>query len=132
MEKWRRVWRVGIAPQLSRHALRALGSALLRDDPRLVQGTITAPPPLDANRGCDVEEACAIGLCGWLGEGRTRVGAVEDYFTAVAEAADAAFGESAACRHFFNWFDDAARPIMRRELLAEVTRALRERTPAAA
>lgn len=132
MEKWRRVWRLGIAPQLSRNALAALESALVRDDPRLLQGTVTAPPPLDANWECQVVGACAVGLCGWLGEGHAQVGAVEDYFTAVAEAADAAFGEAAACRFFFNWFDDVPRATMRRELLAEVRRALGERAPVAA
>lgn len=132
MEKWRRVWRVGIAPQLSRSALLALQLALRRDDARLLQGVVTAPPPLEANGRCAVIGGCAIGLCGWLGEGRASVVAVEDYFAAVCEAADAALGEPAACRFFFNWFDAVPRSQMRREMLAEVTLALGESTPLAA
>lgn len=124
MEKWRRVWRLGIAPQLSRSALLSLYTALRRDDPRLLQGVVTAPPPLEANGRCAVVGGCAIGLCGWLGEGRRSVEAVEEYFHRVCEAADAALEEPAACRLFFNWFDEAPRDEMRRELLAEVSRAL--------
>jgi hypothetical protein len=132
MEKWRRIWREGIAPQLSRSALLALQSALRRDDRRLLQGLVTAPPPLEANGSCAVVGGCAIGLCGWLGEDLTSVGAVEEYFSGICKAADAAFAEPAACRFFFNWFDEAPRAEMRRELLIEVTRALQQRTPIAA
>ncbi len=78
MEKWRRVWRDGIAPQLSRSALLALQSALRRDDRRLLQGVVTAPPPLEGNLACAVAGGCAIGLCGWLGEGRRTVAEVEE------------------------------------------------------
>jgi hypothetical protein len=132
MEKWRRVWRVGIAPQLSRSALYALQSALVRDDARLLQGVVTAPPALEANADCAVVGGCAICLSGWLGEERASVGAVEEYFTAVCEAADDALGEPAACRFFFNWFDAVPRAEMRREMLAEVARALEVCEPMAA
>ncbi len=132
MEKWRRIWREGIAPQLSRAALLALQSALRRDDRRLLQGVVTAPPPLEANGSCGVVGGCAIGLCGWLGEGHAHVDAVEAYFTRICAAADAALGEPAACRFFLNWFDDVPRAEMRRDLLPEVTRALQGRTQLAA
>jgi hypothetical protein len=132
MEKWRRVWREGIAPHLSRSALLALQSALRRDDRRLLQGVVTAPPPLEANGNCAVVGGCAIGLCGWLGEGRMCVDDVEAYFTEICEAADAVLGEPAACRFFINWFDDVPRAELRRELLPEVTRALQGRTSIAA
>ena len=45
MESWRRAWRVGLAPGLSRAGLEALSAALLRNDPRLLQGATTSPPP---------------------------------------------------------------------------------------
>lgn len=129
MEKWRRVWRHGLAPHLSRAGLRALQTALLLDDRRLLQGAVSSPPPLDALRGRPVNCACAIGLCGWQGEGLRNIGQVEDYFHRICEAADAVFHEPAACRFFLNWYDDTPRADMRRELLAEVTRALDERPP---
>ena len=132
MEKWRCVWRQGLVPQFSTASLRALQSALIRDDPRLLQGVVTSPPPLDALNDHAVMGTCAISWCGWQGEGLHSVGQVEAYFHRVCEAADAVFHEPATCRYFLNWFDDVPRAEMRRQLLAEVTLALRERIPAAA
>jgi hypothetical protein len=43
---WRRVWREGIAPQLSLADLHALRLALERDDPALIQGATVEPIPL--------------------------------------------------------------------------------------
>ena len=75
---------------------------------------------------------CAISLCGWQGDGLRSVGQIEDYFHRICDAADAVFHEPAACRYFLNWFDETPRAAMRRELLAEVRLALRERMPVAA
>jgi hypothetical protein len=132
MEKWRRVWREGLAPHLSRAGLLALQPALLNDDPRLLQGTVSSPPPLDALRECVVNGACAISLCGWQGEGLRSVGQVEEYFHGTCDAAAAALQEPAACRCFLTWYDDAPRAEMRRELLAEVKLALQGPAPVAA
>ena len=132
MEKWRRVWREGLAPQIARAGLLALQTALWRDDPRLIQGSVSSPPPLDALRHRSVEATCAISYCGWQGEGQRNVGQVGEYFHRICDAADAAFHESAACRYFLNWYDDTPRAEMRSALLAEVNRALRERPLVAA
>jgi hypothetical protein len=132
MEKWRRVWREGMVPYLSRRGMQALETALVQDDPRLLQGTICTPPLLDALRERKVEGTCAIGFCGWQGEGLDRVGQIEEYFHQVCDAAEAACNELAACRHFLNWFDEVPRDVMRRELLAEVRRALCQPLSAAA
>src|SRR5216683_6958278 len=109
MEKWRRIWREGLAPNLSRAGLLALQSALLDNDPRLLQGAVSSPPTLDALRDCAVNGTCAIGWCGWQGERLRSVGQIEEYFHRICDAADAAFGEPAACRFFLNWYDAAAR-----------------------
>lgn len=132
MEKWRRVWREGIVPHLSLAGLLALQVALRRDDPRLLQGAVSSPPPLEALRQCAIKGCCAISYCGWRAEGRRTVGQIEEYFHRVCDAVDAVFHEPAACRYFLNWFDDTPRADMRRELLAEVTRALNEETQVAA
>jgi len=124
MEKWRRVWREGFAPHLARAGLLALQAALLRDDPRLLQGSTCYPPLLDIMSDRAVEGACALGFCGWHGQGLKSVGQLEAFFHHLCDAADAAFCEPAACRFFLNWYDDAPRADMRRELLAEVTRSL--------
>lgn len=126
MEKWRRVWRDGLAPLLSDSGLRALEAALVRDDPRLLQGATCTPPALDAWREQRVQGTCALSWCGWQGEGLRSVGDVEAYFHRLCDAADAVLREPAACRFFLNWYDDTPRADMRRALLAEVRRALQK------
>ena len=132
MQKWRRVWREGLAPHLSRAGLLALQSALFNDDPRLLQGTVSSPPPLDALRELAVNGACAISWCGWRGEGLRSVGQIEEYFHRICDAAAAALQEPAACRYFLTWYDAAPRAEMRREMLAEVKLALQGLAPVAA
>lgn len=127
MESWRKVWRDGMAPQLSVAALSALQAALQGDDPRLLQGATTSPPPLECVRDWPVEAACVLGFCGWQGEGLETVSEVEEFFARACFEADQRLGEPAACRWFLNWFDDTPREEVRRDLLAEVTRTLAKR-----
>ena len=127
MESWRTVWRQGFAPVLSLRGLEALRDALTNDDTRLVQGSTTTPPPLMCVQDWPVEAACALGYCGWQGDRLETVGEVEEYFARCCFEADQRLGEAAACRWFLNWFDDTPRDEMRRELLAEVERAIEER-----
>ena len=129
MESWRKVWRDGMAPQLSVTALSALQQALQNDDPRLLQGATTSPPPLECVRDWPVEAACVLGFCGWQGEGLETVAEVEEFFARSCFEADQRLGEPAACRWFLNWFDDTPRDEMRRALLAEVEKALADRIP---
>ena len=132
MESWRTVWREGFAPHLPTVGLEALRDALASDDHRLVQGATTTPPPLMCVQDWPVEAACALGFCGWQGENLETVGGVEEFFAKSCYEADLRLDEPAACRHFLNWFDDAPRDEMRRELLAEVELTLAERVPLAA
>ncbi len=132
MEKWRHVWRVGLAPHLAKSGLEALQIALLRDDPRLLQGSTCYPPLLDALHDRAVEGTCALGFCGWQGEGLRTVGEIEAFFLRLCDAADATFHEPASCRFFLNWFDDTPRDQMRRELLGEVVLAIGHRLQRAA
>lgn len=128
MESWKTVWRDGFVPGLSTDGLHALRDALAADDPRVTQGSTTTPPPLMCVQEWPVEAACAVGYCGWQGDRLETVGQVEEYFARLCYDADRRLGEQAACRYFLNWFDDASREDMRRELLAEVEWALDERT----
>jgi hypothetical protein len=127
MQAWQRSFREGIAPLLSTRALLVLKRALSQDDPALIQGATTAPPPLSVVQDWPVEAACAVGYCGWQGEDLQTVGEVEDYFANVCFGADRALGEPAGCRWFLNWFDDTPRSQMRRELLVEIDLALASR-----
>jgi len=127
MESWRKVWRDGLAPQLSVAALQALRGGLMNDDPQLLQGATTTPPPLQCVQDWSVEAACVLGYCGWHGDGLATVAEVEEFFAQACYEADQRLGEPAACRWFLNWYDDTPRDEMRRLLLAEVNRTLAQR-----
>ena len=129
MDRWRNVWRNGFVPTLPTTGLLALREALQSDDPRLTQGSTTTPPPLMCVQDWDVEAACALGFCGWQGDGLGTVGEVEEFFSRVCFEADQRLGEPAACRWFLNWFDDTPRDAMREQLIAEVEWALAARLP---
>jgi hypothetical protein len=77
-----------------------------------------------------VDAACALGFCGWKGEGCATVAEVEEFFAKLCQAADQALGEASGVHWFLNWYDETPRDLMRRELLAEVRRALVYRTAA--
>lgn len=127
MESWRLVWREGVEPLLVTGELEALRAALSEDDPRLLQGATTTPPPLQCVQDWPVEAACALGYCGWIGGGLETVAEVEEYFARMCFEIDRRLGEPAGCRWFLNWFDETPREDMRRSLLAEVNRALARR-----
>ena len=127
MESWRKVWREGIAPQLSDEALDALRLALTHDDARILQGATSTPPPLACVQDWPVEAACVLGYCGWQGEGLETVAEVEEFFARTCYEADRLLGEPAAVRWFLNWYDETPREEMRRQLLAEVSHALARR-----
>lgn len=126
-ESWRVVWRRGFVPLISDAGLKALRDALATDDPRLLQGATSVPPPLQAVEDWPVEAACAVGYCGWQGDDLTTVAEVEEYFARRCFEADQALGEPAACRWFLNWWDEQNRPAVLRDMLEEVTRTLAER-----
>jgi hypothetical protein len=129
MESWRKVWREGMAPQLSPAGLEALRRALVSDDARLIQGATTTPPPLQCVQDWPVEAACVLGFCGWQGDRLETVAQVEEFFARACFEADQRLGEPAACRWFLNWYDETPREEMRRQLLVEVNRALAQRLP---
>ncbi|MBV9124134.1 MAG: hypothetical protein JO112_12310 [Planctomycetes bacterium] len=127
MESWRKVWREGLAPQLSTRGLEALRQALIHDDPRMLQGATTTPPPLQCLQEWPVEGACGLGFCGWQGDDLKTVGQIEEFFARMCFEADQILGEPAACRWFLNWFDETPREEMRALLLPEVSRVLAHR-----
>jgi hypothetical protein len=132
MDSWQKVWREGLAPLVSTAGLEALRTALVNDDARLLQGATTTPPPLQCVQDWPVEAACALGYCGWQGEGLESVAEVEEYFARLCFEVDQRLGEPAACRWFLNWFDETPRDEMRRLLLAEVQLTLGQRRAGAA
>lgn len=127
MEAWKKVWREGVAPELSIDALKAIRKAILEDDPRLLQGATTSPPPLTCVKDWPCEGACLFGYAGWVAEGLETVGQVEDYFTQVSYRADVRLQEPGVIRHFLNWFDDTPRDKVRSLLLPEINAAIVEK-----
>jgi len=132
LESWRKCWREGFAPTISTRGLLALKKGLERDDPALIQGATTSPPPLLCVSQEPVDGACAVAYCGWAGENLETVDEVEQYFGTTCARADKLLGEPGACRYFMNYFDEQPRAEVRRELLAEVNRELAQRWPSAA
>jgi hypothetical protein len=127
MESWKMVWRDGFQPQFSDRQLLALRDALLADDPTLIQGATTQPPPLLCVADWSVEACCAVSYCGWKGADLNSVGDVEEFFARSVFAADDLLGEPAASRWFLNAFDNTPRDVFFPELAAEITRELERR-----
>ncbi len=124
---WTRVWRAG-APLLPTAGLEALAVALETDDPRLLQGATTTPPPLMVVQDWDVEAACLVGFCGWQdGTSKHTVHDVEEMFAKWCFAVDEILQEPAGCRWLLNHFDETPRDEMRSALLPEVRRELDRR-----
>lgn len=132
MESWRRVWREGVAPQLSDAGLGALRGGLESDDPQLIRGDTTAPPPILAVRDWPCEGGCAIAYPFWKGDGLETVGEVEEKFALVSYEAARLLGEDSAIRYFANWFDGAPWKEVRESLLAEVNLEIERRAASAA
>lgn len=136
MQTWQRIWREGIAPQLPATGLEALARALEQDSPELLQTATVLPPPIQPMAQAPVEACCALAFAIWKGDQLDTVQALDEGFGRLCEEVGKQLGDPDAAGLFFRWFDDAPRPRMRTELLAEVNAELDRRrdstrTPAA-
>lgn len=121
LESWQWAWRYGFAPQCTTHALEKLRDALTNDDPKLLQGATTNPPPLASMSDFPCEGACLVGYLGWhLDDTDCLVGEVEEAFARLCFEADQRLGEPAACRWLLNYWDDTPRDTMFAAMLHEV------------
>lgn len=127
MESWRKVFRYGAAHFLSTAGLQHLANALENDDPAMIQGSTTSPPPLPCVGSWPIEGACGLAYACWKGEGLHSVSEVEIAFSKLTFQIDTEIGEPGDCRWFLNWFDSSPREEMRRLLLPEVKRAIAKR-----
>jgi hypothetical protein len=124
VESWRIVWRNAAGPLMSDDELRALWRGLKDDDPALIRGATTSPPPLQCVEDWPVEAACAIGYAGWKGAGLLTVKEVEEYFARMCFEIDKKLVEPAGCRHFLNAFDEEPRETFFPALAEEIEREL--------
>lgn len=130
---WEHAWRVGIAPQADTDGLLSLLTALSADDPRLVQGACTVPPPLRAYHDWPVEAADAVVWLEWRGAENPdcdSVGDCERAFARLMSVADDLLGVPAGAREFLGWFDDTPRAEMRSTLSAMIRSELWRRAAA--
>ncbi len=125
LEAWRRVWRV-VGELAPLDGLWALLDALEKDDPKLLQGCTTSPPPMQSARDWPVEGACLIGWLYWTDAVNT-VGEVEECFAKMCFEVDQKIGEPAGVRFLLNFYDDTPRDQMWRLLIPEVRRSIRIR-----
>lgn len=114
---WREVWADGLADQLPTDGLIALRDALVRDDPRLLQGATCQPSAAyRSTRHLHVECACPVAYTLWR-TGFWTVGSLERAFHAALMAADREIGRERALSSFLCWCDDTPRDAMREQLL---------------
>jgi hypothetical protein len=128
MSMWKTVLQEGFLPGISSKALLALEHALRLDDPRLIQGATTMPPPLQCVLDWPCEGSCLRGFCAWADHDfEASVGQVEEEFARACFDADERVGEKAGCRYLLNWFDETPRDEMRALLLPEIQAELARR-----
>lgn len=120
MEAWRKVWRDGIADQISVSGLEAVKDGIEKNDQFLLQGSTTSPPPHMHLMDKPCTGACLFGYVACKAYGACTVAEVEQHFVNMCHETDRRIGEPDAVRYFLNWFDDTPREEMRRELLSEV------------
>lgn len=119
MESWEKVLREGILPYMTQQQIEALLQGVETDDPQLLQGATTTPPPLLCVQDWPVKAADAIGFAYWKSESdpsKVTVGQVEKFFAKICYESDTKTGNPADCRFFLNWYDDTPREEMRTEL----------------
>ncbi len=126
-ESWRTVWRQGFVPQMPLAGLVALESALMTNDPHLLQGATSSPPPLNCVRDWPVEGACLIGFCGWHGHSLHTVSDLEAFFSDACQECDQVMGEPGSVRWLLNQYDTWPRETMIKNLLPEVRWAIAQR-----
>lgn len=128
MERWREVWRKGVAPMIDVDGLEALAEALRSDDPRLIQTRSTNPSAIPEWINAPCLGACALAFPG-LSDG-AMVAEVDEKFLAVLRGCDELLDHRGGSAAFIHWFDQTPRNEMRAALLVEVEAALAERRAA--
>lgn len=127
VQAWRKVFRDGLVPSLSTDHLIALKMGLTMNDPRLLQGATTTPPPLMCTQDWPVECACLVGYAGWQGDGLQTVGETEEFFARKCYEIDQRIGEPAGVRWLLNFWDETPREVLFPLILEEVQRAIDQR-----
>ena len=118
---WREVFRQGIAPQFSLAGLRALRTALVVDDPRLIQGATMKPEVLLSGEADRISGCCLMAYPFWQGDGNRSHRMVETW------AADVAAKLGTSITVFLKFYDLTPRAELFALLLPEVEAVLQVR-----
>ncbi len=117
---WARVWREGIAPQLTGEQLRVLHTALSQDDPQLVQGCTVLQTHPGIRPSGEIVGACGMAYCLWK-TGNHDPLKLDRAFERLCSKADL---PNLSHQEFIRFFDYTPRPQMIAQLLPEVALAL--------
>jgi hypothetical protein len=117
----------GFFPIVPTHRLNAMLKLLEADDPAIIQGSTSFPPPLLATDGEQVESVDPVGFMGSDNTLTLTVGEVEEGFARLCFDADQRLGEPAACRFLLNAIDDNDRTEVWDFLTAEIRQELSRR-----
>jgi hypothetical protein len=117
MELWVEVFRKGIVPNVSVHALVELEKALIENSFTLIQRQQSLPLPCEANFE---KRAVCVDPIGFLGvsDGLITVGDIDEYMSRMADACDVVMNEPQSIKHFILWWDEADR-VLAFDLLAK-------------
>jgi hypothetical protein len=96
---------------------------LADDDPALLQGLMTMPPPLEILGDWQVEGADLLAYPAWQARGLVTVKEVEECAWALCSAIDARLGEGAV-KELLAWYDATPRVDVLAVLLGEVEQEL--------
>lgn len=110
MEMWVAVWRKGIVPNVSVHALRELQKSLSENSFTLIQRQQSLPLPHESNLQ---KRAVCVDPIGFLGvaDGLITVGEIDEYMCRMSEACDGVMNEPQSIKHFVLWWDETDRAL---------------------
>lgn len=125
LEAWQVCWRGGLADALPTEGLVALRDALVNDDPALIQGQTVAPIPF-LSPNAKTTGCCPISYCGWRAFGLDATADVYAFYHAAYYRRNG-YGYENGSRDFTEFVDGTPRDEMRKRLVVEVNRTLKQR-----
>lgn len=118
MEKWRRAWRLGIMPLLSKKARDALHKAVKENSPDLIQGKSTVPDIFCSDE-TKPEACCVLAYTGWRGEGLETVQEIMGYCKILVDHINRSLPHDVCVGDFVQWYDSNPREVVLAELRGE-------------
>lgn len=125
--KWKDVFRRGLAPQLTSDELETLLTALVNNDPDLIQGKTVEPCGAGVKGDEKPKAGCMIGYIIWKCRGANEVRDVQNEFACICCGIDVRLAVLSVNRYLLNFFDETPRDKMRPQLIEEIELELERR-----